>query len=76
MMQRDSQVKDMLFGETFQQNKSMIYTMQEINKSTLQCIQSITSMMAPLLDAKERENRKLKRILSERHGIETEEDIL
>lgn len=54
----------------------MIYTMQEINKSTLQCIQSITSMMGPLLDAKERENRKLKRILSERIGIETEDDIL
>ena len=33
-------------------------------------------MMAPLLDAKERENRKLKRILSERIGIETEDDIL
>lgn len=36
----------------------------------------ITSMMAPLLEAKERENRKLKRLLSERHGITTEDDLI
>jgi hypothetical protein len=33
-------------------------------------------MMAPLMEAKERENRKLKRLLSERYGISTEDDIL
>jgi len=33
-------------------------------------------MMAPLLEAKERENRKLKRLLSERFGITTEDDMI
>jgi hypothetical protein len=36
----------------------------------------ITEMMAPLMEAKEMENRKLKRLLSERYVISTEDEIL
>jgi hypothetical protein len=36
----------------------------------------ISSMVAPLLESKERENRKLKRLLSERYGLTTEEEIM
>lgn len=36
----------------------------------------ITSMVGPLLESKDRENRKLKRMLSDRYGISNDEDIL
>jgi hypothetical protein len=35
----------------------------------------ISGMMAPLLEQKDKENKRLKRLLSQRYGINNDEDI-
>ena len=75
-MQRDNMFREQMFGETMHINKSLVASLQETNHSTLQAIQMITSMVGPLLESKDRENRKLKRMLSERYGMNGEDDIL
>lgn len=74
-MLREMQFRDQVFAETMMTNKSLVASMQQTNQMTLECIQTITGMMGPLLKATEKENKKLKRMLSERHGI-SDDNIL
>ena len=36
----------------------------------------VAGLMAPLLENKERENRKLKRMLSDRYGLDGDDDLI
>lgn len=75
IMMREMQFRDQVFAETMMTNKSLVASMQQTNQMTLECIQTITGMMGPLLRSTEKENKKLKRMLSERHGV-NEDNIL
>lgn len=49
---------------------------KELTQGAIDSIKVLALMIGPLLDTKERENRKLKRLLSERYNINNDNELL
>ena len=73
---RDNHFREQILTETLFLNRQLISSLQETNKSTLNAIHSLTNIVGPLLEHKDRDNRRLRRLLSQRYGVTTEEELM
>ena len=57
--------RDSMFQETLIVNWQLLTSLQETSRGAIQCAQMIAGIIVPMLQVKDKENRRLKRMLKE-----------
>ena len=75
-MQSDPTFHSNLIAKLLVQNDSMQKSIQNIATTVAESMKSLTTSFVPILEMKEKENQKLKRLLRDRSGVETDNGLL